>query len=195
MKQGARIAWGLLVMTMLLTLPMITLAAQEEEPKSAEQPVSTGFKWVHFVILAAVLYWLFAKVLPPIFRRNADNISSAITKATIARVEAQKQLKKAETMLANLEQEVAQFRAWAQKEAAAELERLRTMMKSDAERISQAARAEIAAAERAARVELKQLAAKLAVDRAESLVNKELTPGLQEAMISRFVQSLQGRPS
>ena len=182
-------------MATLLAMPMIAMAAQEEEPKSAEKPVSIGFKWVHFVILAAVLYWLFAKVLPPIFRRNADNISSAITKATIARTEAEKQLKKAEAMLANLEQEVAQFRTLAQKEAAAEMGRLRGLMKIDAERISQAAQAEIEAAERAARVELKQLAAKLAVDRAETLVGKELTAGLQEAMISRFVQSLQGRPN
>jgi F0F1-type ATP synthase membrane subunit b/b' len=195
MRQGAKIVWGLLVMAVLLAMPAIALAAQEEEPKSAEQPVSTGFKWVHFVILAAVMYWLFTKVLPPIFRRKADNISSAISKATIAKTEAEKQLKKAEAMLANLEQEVAQFRALAQKEAAAELERLRDMMKTDAERIGFAARGEIEAAERAARVELKQLAAKLAVDRAESLVAKELTPALQEAMISNFVHSLQGRPN
>jgi F-type H+-transporting ATPase subunit b len=195
MKQGAKILWGMLVMAALLALPMIVSAAQEEEPKSAEQPVSTGFKWIHFVVLAAVLYWLLAKVLPPIFRRNADNISSAISKATLAKSEAEKQLKKAEAMLANLEQEVAQFRSLAQKEAAAELERLRAMMKTDAERIGFAARAEIGAAERAARVELKQLAAKLAVDRAESLVAKELTPALQEAMITHFVQSLQGRPN
>jgi F-type H+-transporting ATPase subunit b len=195
MKQGMKILWGVLVMAVLLVAPMIVLAAQEEEPKSAEQPVSTGFKWIHFVILAAVLYWLFVKVLPPIFRRNADNISSAISKATIAKSEAEKQLKKAESMLANLEQEVAQFRSLAQKEAAAELDRLRAMMKTDAERIGAAARAEIEAAERAARVELKQLAAKLAVDRAESLVAKGLTPALQEAMISHFVESLQGRPN
>jgi F-type H+-transporting ATPase subunit b len=195
MRQGVKILWGLLVMAVLLAMPAIALAAQEEEPKSAEQPVSTGFKWVHFVILAALLYWLLTKVLPPTFRRNADNISSAISKATIAKTEAEKQLKKAEAMLANLEQEVAQFRSLAQKEAAAELERLRAMMKIDAERIGFAARAEIEAAERAARVELKQLAAKLAVDRAESLVAKELTPALQEAMISNFVNSLQGRPN
>lgn len=194
MKQDTRIFCGTLLTTLLLVAPMIALAAQEE-PNPAEQHVGATFKWIHFVILAVALYWLFTKVLPPIFRRNADNISSAISKATAARNEAEKQLKKAEAMLANLEQEVAQFRAVAQKEATAELDRLRAMMKTDAERIGQAARAEIEAAERAARVELKQLAAKLAMDRAESLVAKELTPALQEAMISHFVQSLEGRPN
>jgi F0F1-type ATP synthase membrane subunit b/b' len=154
-----------------------------------------GFKWVHFVIVAAVAYWLFAKVLPPVFRHRAESISAAITKATVAKAEAESLLKEAAAKLATLEQEVAQFRAQAQKDAVTELERLRALTESDAEKIAVAAKAEIAAAERAARVELKELAAKLAMDRAESLVAKELTPALQEAMLNEFVQSLQGRPN
>jgi F0F1-type ATP synthase membrane subunit b/b' len=194
MKRGAKIVPGMLLGSMLLAAPMLALAAQEEG-NPAEQTVGSTFRWIHFVILAIALYWLFTKVLPPVFRRYADNISVAISKATLAKNEAEKQLKKAEAMLANLQHEMAEFRALAQKEAAAELERLRAMMKTDGERIGLAARAEIAAAERAARVELKQLAAKLAVDRAESLVAKELTPAAQETMISHFVQSLPGRPN
>ncbi|HKA00402.1 MAG TPA: hypothetical protein VKE70_28015, partial [Candidatus Solibacter sp.] len=69
------------------------------------------------------------------------------------------------------------------------------MARNDVEKIRLAAKAEIEAAERAARVELKALAAKLAVDHAESLVTKQMTPTLQEAMISRFVESLEGRPN
>ena len=42
---------------------------------------------------------------------------------------------------------------------------------------------------------MKELAAKLAVDGAESLVAKQMTPAVQEATISSFVQSLQGRPN
>ena len=58
-----------------------------------------------------------------------------------------------------------------------------------------AAKAEMEAAERAARMELKELAAKLAVDGAESLVAQQMTPALQQAMISSFVQSLERRPN
>ena len=58
-----------------------------------------------------------------------------------------------------------------------------------------AAKAEIEAAERAARVELKALAAKLAVDGAESLVAKQMTPSVQEALINQFRTKLQGRPN
>jgi F0F1-type ATP synthase membrane subunit b/b' len=94
-----------------------------------------------------------------------------------------------------LEQEIQRFREQAQKDAAAELERLRAMTKTDIEKVGVAAKAEIEAAERAARVELKAIAAKLAVDRAESLLAQQMTPSVQEAMIDNFVQSLQGRPN
>jgi F-type H+-transporting ATPase subunit b len=147
------------------------------------------------VILAGVAYWLFSKYLPPIFRHNADNISAAITKATAAKAEADRRLQNAAAKLANLEKEIAEFRAIAQREASAEIERLRLITKGDVEKIGTAAKAEIEAAERAARVELKVLAATLAVDGAESLVAKQMTPSVQEALISQFVQSLQGRPN
>jgi len=178
----------------VLLLPMFSGVAQASEGGSQEV-ITVIFKWIHFVILAGLAYWLFVKVLPPVFRRNADNISSAITKATAAKAEAMRQLKEAEAKFARIEQEMGEFRAAAQKDAAAELDRLRAMTKVEAEKINVAARAEIEAAERAARVELKALAAKLAVDHAESLLVKELTPAVQERMINSFVQSLQGRPN
>ena len=105
------------------------------------------FKWIHFVILAGLLYWVFGKLLPPMFRKKADLISSAIEKATAAKAEADRQLKEAAIKLTTLEQEVAAFRAMAQKDAAAEVERLRNATKSDVEKIVTAGKAEIAAAE------------------------------------------------
>ena len=194
MKRSLRILQGVLVPATVLAFAVVAQCA-EEGGNPAEQSTGTVFKWIHFAILAIVGYWLFQKVLPPVFRRKADTISAAIAKATAAKAEAEKQLKRAAVKLASLEEEVAQFRAQAQKEAAAEMERLRTMTKIDAEKISLAAKAEIEAAERAARVELKALAARLAVDRAESLVAGQMTPAVQEAMINHFVQSLQGRPN
>jgi F-type H+-transporting ATPase subunit b len=183
-----------LAVVVLLSVTVLARAA-EDGGSPAEQPVGTAFKWIHFVILAGVAYWVFAKLLPPVFRRNADNISAAIAKATAAKAEAEKQLQNAAAKLANLEKEIAEFRATAQREASAEIARLRLITKGDVEKIGTAAKAEIEAAERAARVELKALAAKLAVDGAESLLARQMTPSVQEALISQFVQGLQGRPN
>jgi F-type H+-transporting ATPase subunit b len=167
----------------------------EEGGSAAEHSIGMIFKWIHFVILAGLVYWVFGKLLPPMFRRKADDISSAITKATAAKVEAERKLQEAVAKMGNLEREIAEFRVQAQRDAAAEVERLRAATVLDVEKIRAAAKAEIEAAERAARVELKELAAKLAVDGAETLVAKQMTPAVQEAMISSFVQSLQGRPN
>lgn len=179
---------------MALAFPALARCA-DEAGNGGESFLWDLFRWIHFVILAGLAYWLFAKVLPPVFRRNADRISAAITKATAAKIEAEKLLQEAAAKLAHLEQEVAQFRAQALTEAAAEMERLRAMTKVDVEKLGLAVKAEIEAAEHAARVELKALAAKLAVEGAESLVAKQMTPAVQDAMVSNFVQSLQGRPN
>jgi F-type H+-transporting ATPase subunit b len=172
-----------------------TACAAEEGGGSAGHGISGYFKWIHFVILAALAYWVFGKVTPPWFRRNADEISSAIAKAAAVKAEAEQRLQEAAKKLASLENEVAKFKTQVQQDAAAELERLRAATQVDVEKVRTAAKAEIEAAERAARVELKELAAKLAVDGAESLVAQQMTPAVQEAMISGFVQSLQRRPN
>ena len=164
-----------------------------EEGGAAAGPTEL-FKWINFAIVAGALIWVFAKILPPKFRANAENISSAITKATAVKAEAERQLKDAEQRLARLEEEVRALRAEAEKEAANEAERIRALAKSDVEKVGVAAKAEIEAAERAARLELKAIAAKLAVDGAESLVAKQLTPQTQDALIASFVKSLQGSP-
>ena len=153
------------------------------------------FKWINFAIVAALIIWVFAKKLPVVFRKNAESISSAITKATAAKAEAERQLRDAETKLANLQREVTALRAEAQQEAAAEAERIRAATVSDEQKIGVAAKAEIEAAERSARKELKELAAQLAVDGAESVLAKQLTPAAQESLISNFVKTLESRPN
>jgi F0F1-type ATP synthase membrane subunit b/b' len=186
---------GLFASTLMLTFAAITQASQEGATPAENSLAGTIFKWIHFLIVAALAYWVFAKVLPPYARHTADRISSAISKAAAAKAEAERQLKEAAEKLTRLEQEVQQFREQAKKDAAAEWDRLRHMTQADLEKVSIAAKAEIEAAERAARVELKALAAKLAVDRAESLIASRLTPALQDNMISSFVHSLQEKPN
>jgi F-type H+-transporting ATPase subunit b len=184
---------GILVSFLLLGFAVVARAA--EEGNSSEDSTGEVFKWIHFALIVVLVFWLCLKVLPPYFRGTAEKISAAINKATAARAEAEKQLKEAAAKLTRLEQEIKQFKDQALRDSAAELERLRGMTKTDVEKVTAAAKVEIEAAERAARVELKALAAKLAVDRAESLVSTQMTPGVQEAMINNFVQTLQGRPN
>ncbi len=176
-------------------LASVSLQAAEEGGSAATQRATEIFKWINFAIVVGVIVWVFGKLLPPVFRKRAETVISAITNATSAKAAAEAQLRDAETRLANLQKEVAELRALAERESAGEVERLRAATQSDIQKIATAAKTESEAAERAARLELKALAANLAVDGAESLLVKQLTPKAQESLISNFVKSLEGRPN
>jgi len=194
MRHG--VAWKFLGSAIaILLFTAISAHAAEEGGNATTERANEIFKWINFAIVAGLIAWVFLKLTPPFFRKNAETISSAISKATAAKAEAERQLREAEEKLARLEQEVTQLRSTAQREMAAETERLKAITQSDIEKVKLAAKAEMEAAERAARLELKTIAANLAVDGAESLLAKEMTPQVQESLVAAFVKSLEGRPN
>jgi F-type H+-transporting ATPase subunit b len=192
-RRGAWKVFGSALLVLLFAA--MSAHAAEEGGNTTTERANEIFKWINFAIVVGLIAWVFLKLTPPFFRKNAENINAAITKATAARAEADRQLREAEQKLAQLEQEVAQLRATAQREGAAEAERLRAITQSDIQKVGLASKAEIEAAERAARLELKVIAANLAVDGARSLLVKELTPKAQESLVAAFVKSLEGRPN
>lgn len=196
-RQNRRIGHRYVIANLVLLFFCVALSAYaaEEGGNSGTERANELFKWINFAIVAAFLIWLFAKYLPPKFRGNAEKISSAIAKATAAKEEAERQVREVEAKLANLQREIAALEAVAKREAIEEGERIRAMAQNDAKKVGIAAQAEIEAAERAARLELKALAASLAVEGAESLLAKQLTPAAQETLLDTFVKSLEGRPN
>ncbi|MDQ1410794.1 MAG: F-type H+-transporting ATPase subunit b [Acidobacteriaceae bacterium] len=185
-----------IVGSLLLAMLFVALSAYAEEAGSASQQAAENFfKWINFALVAGVIVWLCLKKGPGFFGRRADVISSDIQKSTEMKKQAELQLQDAETKLRNLEKEVADLRASAQRESAAEADRIRDLTLTDEQKIAEAGKAEVEAAERFARLELKTLAANLAVSGAESLLVKQLTPAAQEALINNFVKTLDGRPN
>lgn len=182
--------------SLLALLLFAAMQAYADESGTAGAERATGiFRWINFAILAGAVIWVFAKVLPPVFHKNAERISSAITKATAEKAEAERRVREAESKLERLEQEVAALRAATERESAAEADRIRALAQAEAKKVAIAAQGEIEATERAARQELKALAGRLAVDGAESLLAKQLTPSAQESLMDAFVKSLEGRPN
>lgn len=191
-KRHVLIVASAVIAALFLTL---TAHAAEEGGAGGAEAATEIFKWINFAIVAGALLWVCLKKAPAFFRGRAEAISSAIAKAGSAKAAADAQLREAETKLANLEKEVVELRSFAEREAAAEVERIRLATRSDLEKIAAAAKAEIEAAERAAGLELKAMAAKLAVDGAEALLVKQLTAQAQAGLISNFVKSLEGMPN
>jgi F-type H+-transporting ATPase subunit b len=187
--------WYFAGSVLLVALSAAVSAHAAEEGSAAAQRANDIFKWINFAIVAGLVIWVFAKKLPASFHKNAERISSAISRATTAKEEAERRVREAETKLSRLEHEVAELRETAQRESAAEAERIRALAQTEAAKVDAAGKAEIAAAERAARLHLKQAAAALAVDGAESLLAKQLTAAAQESLVESFAASLDGRPN
>jgi F-type H+-transporting ATPase subunit b len=174
----------------LLILAAAPAFAAEQDQSPADTTVGWVFRWLNFIVVFGGLAYLLAKYAPPFFHARAEAIVSAVNDATRAREQAEQQLRDAEAKLAGLDQEIAELRAAARRDAAGEAERIRALAREETQKIERAAQAEIQAAERAARMELKALAARLAIERAETLLRQEMTPRTQAALFRGFLDSL-----
>jgi F0F1-type ATP synthase membrane subunit b/b' len=82
------------------------------------------------------------------------------------------------------------MRAEAQRNWAAEAERLYKSGLTEIEKINQAARGELAASERAAQQEVREIAASLAVERAAALVSSKMNSEIRARMFQSFLSEL-----
>jgi F0F1-type ATP synthase membrane subunit b/b' len=165
--------------------------AQESKPSPADSPIGQVFRWINFAIVLALLIYGFRKALP-YFHTHTEEISQKIAEGARAREAAEKRRSEAQAKLANIGTDVAEMRLEAKRAAALESERVRGLARAEADAIERAAQAEIDATERAARLELKTLAARMAIDRAEALLEQELTPKLESARFRTFIVELEG---
>jgi F0F1-type ATP synthase membrane subunit b/b' len=165
--------------------------AEDSKPSPADAPVGQVFRWINFAIVLGLLIYGFRKALP-YFRTHAEEISQKIAEGARAREAAETRRRTAQAKLANISTDVAEMREEAKRAAVLESERVRGLARIEANTIERAAQAEIAAAERAARLELKTLAARMAMDRAEALLQQELTPKVEAERFRAFVSELEG---
>jgi F0F1-type ATP synthase membrane subunit b/b' len=175
---------------LLLFLAAAPAMAQESGASVTDSPTGVIFRWINFAIVLGLIIYALREAAPG-FRRRTEEISQKIAEGTRAREAAEKQRREAQAKLAGIEADVTELRAEAKRGAAAESERLRELAKVEAATIERAAQAEIAAAERTARLELKIIAARMAVDRAEAILQKERTPQSEATLIRTFVAQLQ----
>jgi F-type H+-transporting ATPase subunit b len=176
----------------LILCTFAPLWAQESQTP-AEPPTAGIFRWLNFaVVIGAIVYYAIKKG-GPFFRGNADQIAEKIAEGARARNAAEQRRREMEAKLAGLDQEIARMRAEATRDAEAEAQRLRDMAREEAQRIEQTAQAEIAAAERAGHLELKALAARLALERAQALLKQELNEQTDAVLFRIFVRELGGR--
>jgi F-type H+-transporting ATPase subunit b len=143
---------------------------------------------LNFVVIAAVLFWLLKKNLPGLFRNRTAFIQQAMEEARKASEDANRRLAEIEARLSKLDVEIGGMRASAEKEAAAEEQRIKAAAVEDARKIVQSAEQEIAAVAKSARRELTAYAADLAVSLAKKQIHVDA--GTDQALLRDFAQQL-----
>ena len=190
-----------LTLTLLLVLllaPAALLAIAAETP--AEHGESAGehgagnteliFKWLNFFLVFGGGGYFAAGPFRKWIAGERRAISDQIAEAQHQREESRRRLAEIEQKLAGLAQEIEALRREARENAAAEQVRLREAARRESERVLATARAEIDSAGRAARIELRAYAARLAVTLAEQRLRQQLTPQLHAALFQASVARL-----
>ena len=149
----------------------------------------TGFRSRSTSLVLAVFFWMLLKSkLPQMFRERTTTIQKALKEAQAASAEASRRLGDIEARLSKLDSEVSDIKAGAEREAAAEEERIRAAAEDDKRKVVDAAESEIAAIARSARHELKSFAASLAVDIASKKI--KVDDNTDQALVRQFVGHL-----
>jgi F-type H+-transporting ATPase subunit b len=148
-----------------------------------------GMYWVslcaNFVFLGLFFWMLLKSKLPQMFRDRTASIQKALTEAQTLSAEASRRLADIEARMAKFDAEVSEIRAGAEREAAAEEQRMHAAEEDDKRKVVESAEAEIAAIARSARHDLKRFAASLAVDIAAHRI--KVDDKTDQALVRQFV--------
>lgn len=201
MKMRRLFASGLLALALcaFCASQAVLRAAQASQPPQGEQKTEQApedstagqiFRWLNFILVFGGLGFLIAKSAPAYFRARADEVSREITEAAAKKAEADARLRQAEAGLAQLDQAQTKMRADAQRDFAAEAERIRKAAAADVEKVEHMAGVEIDATIRMSMIELRAATARHAVERAAAMVAEQMTPDRRELIFRKFVANL-----
>lgn len=159
------------------------------EKKHEEEP-SIIWKWVNFAILAGALGYGIARNAPAFFKSRTEEIQKGIADATRMRKDADERAAAMEKRMANLEHEIAELRAHAKSEIAAEANRVGVETTQLLVKIQAHAEREIASAAKGATLHLQAYTAKLALELAEEKLRARMTAGSDRELIAGFLKGL-----
>ena len=130
------------------------------------EAAATAFEVTNFAILAILLGLFLARALPKTFKNRNSAIQKDLVDARTATEQASIRLSGVEARLSKLDGEIAAMRAQADKDSAADEQRIKASVEEEKKKILAAAEQDIAAATVHARRQIQQYAAELAIEQA-----------------------------
>ena len=157
------------------------------------EAAATAFEVTNFAILAILLGLFLAKALPKTFRNRNSAIQKDLVDARTATEQASIRLSGVEARLSKLDGEIAAMRSQADKDSAADEQRIKANIEEEKKKILASAEQEIAASTIHAQRQLQQYAAELAIEQAaRKLVISAETDRL---LVQNFARRLGGDDS
>lgn len=126
------------------------------------------FKTINFLILTGALVYLLRKPLADFFAQRSSDIRTSLEEGRKALEASEARLSAVEEKLRRLQEEIAAFKAAAEREMDAERQRLRQAAESETQKILESARARMETAARAAQLDLKRYIADQALTQASN---------------------------
>lgn len=151
------------------------------------------YKWANFAILAAVLGYGISKSLPAFFKSRSAEIAQGIAEATKLKAEAEAKAAQIEQRLSQLGVEIEAMRAKAKQEMQVEADRIKRETENHLAKIHEGGLADIEAAYKRAKAELKSQAAEQAIDLAEQRIRAGIQNG--GGLVERFISDLAAKGS
>jgi F-type H+-transporting ATPase subunit b len=151
----------------------------------------TGFpKLVNLVIFLAALYLLLRKPTREFFRQRLASVRETLDRAAREKQDANAKMAELDQRLNRIDTELAKIKEQSEHEAAAERARMDVESKRDVEKIREMAGREIETAKQVAMADLRAFAATKAVDLAEQMIRREMTPADDARLVARVGEEM-----
>jgi len=129
------------------------------------------FEDLNSAIMIGAILWFVFRYVPKIYRRRSETLAKDLFDARLATTEAKERLTVVEERLSKLSIEIDAIREQTERDAAEDEKRIRESLEVEKQRLLASIDQEIDAAGAAARRDLKNYAAGLAIDRARSQIH------------------------
>lgn len=197
-KKRQVVAVVILAMTMVLGFATLCMASEAAGAASAlHQPAGKpplfpnlyviGWSLVNFLILLSLVYKFGYGPINAMLEQRTTTIESSLKHAEEVKAEVEDMRKETQANLADSRREAQEIVARATKAAEDAKNEIIGKAKEDASGIKNKATAEIAAATEAAKAELKDTAASLAILAAEKVLGRAITEDDHKSMVKQFV--------
>lgn len=151
----------------------------------------TGFaKLVNLVVFLTIIYLLVRKPAREFFRQRLATVRKTLDQAAQEKKQAAEKMAELDARLNRLGEDLREIGAQSDRDAAAERARMEAETRSDVEKIRQMAVREVDAAKQVALADLKAFAATKAVDLAEQVIRREMTPADDAKLVARVGEEL-----